>query len=547
MHPLCIGQCAMASCVCILFLIFICILSASSELKSDCPLWHSKSKPINQCVCCESLKGVVKCEKGYVKIQDGHCMTWNNDTNSIEVSLCLQTHQPHYNVCGTYGSYRIPNNISNHELNGKVCGSYNRQGSHCSQCTDGYGPAIFTDSVSCASCSKRKYLWILNLSMQLTTVTLMYLIVIILQIKGASSPLNVIITYSQLFINGLKYGSGLHRRLSCFIGKDLTKFIVAVYGIYNLDFFHVYIPPLCVSQSLTTISVLLFDYIIALFPFLLTGFVLMCVKFHDRNFKIIVVLSFPLRKLFKSLRVNWNPRTSILSTFVTFFLLGYSKFLYVSINFLFVIKSYKCSGSTGPAVLLYDPSIRFLHSEHIPYALFAFSIIVIFVLLPPLLLLLYPTRLFRRCLRCCGFQRWDILHPTMDVFQGWYKDGTQGTRDYRSLSALYMLIRVGFVFMVLALHITDIKTDDLMEWIGPGITHICLGMFFFIVKPYKKDWMNHADGIVLVVYGCLAVAQNYHYKIIYIFMVIIHFTMTPIALVVLVLLYRCVKVLRMCN
>ena len=530
----------MASYICILryFVSFSCILSASSE--SVCPLWHSVNTNIDndQCVCCDSLKGVVKCEKGYVKIQDGHCMTWNNDTNSIEVSLCLQTHQPHYNVCGTYGSYRIPNNISSHELNSMVCGSYNRQGSHCSQCTDGCGPAIFTDSVSCASCSKRKYLWILNLSMQLTTVTLMYLIVIILQIKGASSPLNVIITYSQLFINGLKYGSGLHRRLLCFIGKDLTKFIIAIFGIWNLDFFHVYIPPLCVSQSLTTISILLFDYIIALYPFLLTGIVLICVKLHDKNFKIIVVLSFPLRKLFKSL--NWNPRKSILSTFVTFFLLVYSRFLYVSINFLFVTKSYNCNGSTGPAVLLYDPSIRFLHSEHIPYAIFVFSVIVIFVLLPPLLLLVYPTRLFRKCLRCCGFQRWDILHPIMDVFQGWYKDGTQGTRDYRSLSALYMLIRIGFVSMVFTLHLMDIKDDGLMEWIGPGITHICLAMFFFIVKPYKKDWMNHADGVILVLCGCLTLAQNYYYKIVYIFKLIIYFTMTPIALVMFLLIYKCI-------
>lgn len=535
---------AMAGCIkfCIQLLVLSCIPLATSE--SRCPLWHSKNNNTDHCVCCDSLKGIVKCETDFLKIQDGHCITWNNDTNSIEVSLCLQARQLHYNVCGSNGFYKIPTTISGNELNSMVCGSYHRQGSHCSQCTEGYGPAIFTNSVSCASCFDRKYLWILNLLMQLTILTLIYLIVIILQIEGASSPLNVIITYGQLFINGLKYGSGSHRRLLCYVGKDLTKFIVALYGVWNLDFFHVYIPPLCVSQSLTTINILLFDYIIALYPFLLTGFVIVCIKLYDRNYKIILVSSFPLRTLFKYLKVNWNARKSILSTIATFLLLGYSKFLYVSINFLFVIRSYKCDGSVGQAVLLYDPSITFLHSEHIPYAIFAISIIVILILMPPLLLLLYPTRLLRKCLRCYGFRRWDILHLTMDVFQGWYKDGTQGTRDFRSLSALYMLIRVGFVFMILALHIIDIKTDELMEWIGPGITHICLGMFFFIVRPYKKMWMNHADGVCLIVYGCLALVQNYHYRIVYIFIVSVHFTMTPISLVVFVLLYRFVKVIR---
>ena len=336
---------------------------------SECPLWHSKDKSLDQCVCCDSLNGMVKCGKGYVEIQDGHCMTWNNDSNTVEVSLCLQTRHPNYNVCGTYGSYRIPTNITDAELNRFVCGSYNRQGSHCSLCTEGHGPALFSESVSCAGCSERRYLWILNLLMQLTTVTFMYLVVIVLEIKGTSSPLNAIITYSQHFINGLKYGSGIHRRMLCFIGKDMTNFIISAFGIWNLDFFRVYIPPLCVSQSLTNVNVLLFDYIIALYPFILTALVFLCIEMHDRKFKIVMLLSFPLKKLFVSLRVNWSPRNSILSTFATFFLLGYSKFLYVSINFLFVVTSYNCSRGQGAALLLYDPTIKFLHSKHIPYAI----------------------------------------------------------------------------------------------------------------------------------------------------------------------------------
>ena len=95
-------------------------------------------------------------------------------------------------------------------------------------------------------------------------------------------------------------------------------------------------------------------------------------------------------------------------------------------------------------MLFYDPSIRFFHSEHIPYAVLALSVIVIFVLLPPLLLLLYPTQLFRKCLNWCGFRRWDVLHLIADVFQGWYKDGTEGMPDCRALCALYMLLRIAF-------------------------------------------------------------------------------------------------------
>ena len=150
----------------------------------------------------------------------------------------------------------------------------------------------------------------------------------------------------------------------------------------------------------------------------------------------------------------------------------------------------------------YDPSIRFLHSEHIPYVVLALSVIVIFVLLPPLLLLLYPTQLFRNCLNCCGFQRWDVLHLIMDIFQGWYKDGTEGTYDYRSLSALYMLLRVAFSCIFVVVLLNGIRSD----WYLFGLSHVFLGTFFLIVKPYKRKWMNESDGLTLISFGTYILA-----------------------------------------
>ena len=120
--------------------------------------------------------------------------------------------------------------------------------------------------------------------------------------------------------------------------------------------------------------------------------------------------------------------------------------LFTSIHFLLAFQSYNSHGErvSSSALLLYDPNIRFFHSEHIPYATIALLVIliIIFIILPPLLLLVYPTSIFKKYLKCLGFHRWDILHHIKDIFQGWFKDGTEGTRDYRSLSALYLLFRV---------------------------------------------------------------------------------------------------------
>ena len=54
-------------------------------------------------------------------------------------------------------------------------------------------------------------------------------------------------------------------------------------------------------------------------------------------------------------------------------------------------------------------------------------VLQMFVSSPTLFLILYPTRLFRRCVSCCGFRRWHALYMFVESFQG--QDGTNGTRD----------------------------------------------------------------------------------------------------------------------
>ena len=97
--------------------------------------------------------------------------------------------------------YDIPDNITGPELNDVIYKTYNRQGTQCRQCIDGYGPAPFSDGVTCADFSKYKHLWVLHLFFQLMMVTLMYLAVIVLQVKGNSSTFNIMISYCQLGVN----------------------------------------------------------------------------------------------------------------------------------------------------------------------------------------------------------------------------------------------------------------------------------------------------------------------------------------------------------
>ena len=504
----------------------LCVISIISSVYSvkldqtgSCPIWHIPIQDRNghtKCVCGAKINGIVICEVDLLYIQQDYCLTWNNSTDSAEIHRCLLDHWDTNSVCirPLQSFYHISTNISGMELNYLSCKRLNnRQNSLCKDCIKGYGPAVFSNSVSCTDCSKHRHLWILNVFFQLFMVSLLCLVIMLLQIKGTASPLNTIITYSQICAVALKISGGTHRRLVCYFGRTTIIIFLTVIDILNLDFFHAIIPPLCVSPSTKTINILLFTYLVAFYPLVFTAFIYISIELYDRNFKIILLISYPIRRCMKIFRTTgWDPRRTILNTFITFFLLSYSKLLFASINLLIVSQSFNVRGERIPntTVLLYDPSIRFFHSEHIPYAILALVVIAVFILLPPLVLVLYPTRVFRHSLHHLGFHRWDILHHIMNIFQGWYKDGTEGTKDYRSFSSLHLLLRIGFCCLfVIALLQNDFGYRYFLVLLTLGVLHILLGTIFFTIKPHRKIWMSNADGIIFTLLGVTFLLANF--------------------------------------
>ena len=532
----------------------LCVLSIISytySVKFDqtrsCPIWHIPLQDHSghtECVFGAKFHTTISCTDDLLYVQNGYCLTWNNSTNSAEIHRCLLDHWEFNGMCTGYylNTYPIPTNISGKELNYLTCEKLNkRQGNLCKRCIDGHGPAVFSNGILCADCSKHRHLWILDVLFQLSMVTLLCLVVILLQIKGTSSPLNFIITYCQLCAVGLKIGEGIQSQLACYFSRTFIVSILTVIDILNLDFFRGLIPPLCISPSTTAINVLLFDYLVAFYPLIFTAFIYITIELYDRGFKFILLISYPIRRCMTIFRTVWDPRRTILNTFITFFLLSYSKLLFVSINLLIASPSFNSKGERVPntIVLLHDPSIGFFHSEHVPYAVFALLVIAVFVLLPPLLLVLYPTRLFQHSLHLLGFHRWDIPHHIMNIFQGWYKDGTEGTRDYRSFSSLYLLLRIGFGCLYVAITLKDDFTDYLLIPLALGVFHILLGTTFFIIKPHRKTWMSNADGVLFILFGVIFILSANSSKQAYIVGAVI--TPSVFTLTVLYVVCNCIK------
>ena len=83
----------------------------------------------------------------------------------------------------------------------------------------------------------------------------------------------------------------------------------------------------------------------------------------------------------------------------------------------------------------------------------------------------------------------------MEAFQGQYKDGTNGTWDFRIVSALYLIFRIG---VLLAYFCTQRNIDDHAHgWLTTAVVLVSILLFFAIVRPYKVNYFNAVDSIIL--------------------------------------------------
>ena len=102
--------------------------------------------------------------------------------------------------------------------------------------------------------------------------------------------------------------------------------IVAMYSIWNLDFFRGLYPDICLDVS--TLTVLALDYAVAIYPLLLTVISYFLIQLHARNVRIVVILWKPFRYIFTLLRRNWDSKTTVIDAYATFYILSFTKILY---------------------------------------------------------------------------------------------------------------------------------------------------------------------------------------------------------------------------
>ena len=398
----------------------------------------------------------IDCFQNKPLLHYGYCATFSEDTKLLSLTSCQYFEPNGYNIT-SFKQILLPRNLS--QLNDYMCGPLNRKGLVCSECADGFGPSVTSFGYRCVNCTQSKYWYGIPLFLFITFVpiTVFYIIVLVFQIKILSAPMPCFIMYSQFVVLVFDSDTYFSFTNSWNISLDI-KIVLMVYGIFNLYFGHHIniLPQYCLNKNLNFMHLAILGYISAFYPLLLILLTWACVELHGRNFRPLVWLWRPFHRCFVRLRRGWDTKSDIIDVFATFFCLSYNRILYQTI-LLISNKSVKHFNVSGNYFITYHSQVEmriFYQSAYqLSLEIAVILIAIVCIILPPLLLTLYPIKRFRSILLKCRLN-FVAIHIFTDKVYSCYRDGLDEGRDMRSFSGLYFFLRIAAYLCALFSNIT---------------------------------------------------------------------------------------------
>ena len=222
-----------------------------------------------------------------------------------------------------------------------------------------------------------------------------------------------------------------------------------------------------------------------------------CIELHARNFRPIICCWRPFHKYFVYFRRSVDPKASVINTFATLILLSYVRFLAVTYHLLSPTTLYNGKGEKpNTIVMYYAANIQFFHKQHLPYALLAISVLLSFIAIPPLLLCVHPCASFQKCLTKCKLNS-QALRTFVEIFQGCFKDGTDGTRDCRYFSGFYFMLRI----ITLLIYILGTTAGAYAS--GSAFLYLATAAVLVVLQPYKKRFHNTVDAVMFIIMAAM--------------------------------------------
>ena len=485
--------------------LFVVHMSVSAS-NTSCPTWFYFNNTIQQCECGKQF-GALLCnqQEKSVEIVHGYCVTYSGQEGLFYAGLCPFT--PTKNSVNRLFS-ELPGDPD--LLNDAMCGPYNRNGLLCGRCINGYGPAVFSFDRKCADCSEHStgYAIVLYLSLKLIPITLFFMCVLFFRLDITAGPLLGYVLFCQVYLITLQNELYIYEYINLHVseaGKILFKSSLTISELWILQYFRFVIPSLCLSTKLTSIHIEVLNLATAIYPIVIVVIICISMELHARNYRIIHILWKPISIPLKKLNITSVTGDAIIHTFATFILLSAFSLTYNASAFYTKHNVHRSiDDSLYKCVLYYDPTITWLSRSHIVYAITGLVLFILLILIPSLLLCVYPTRIYGHLSQYISIRKRLAITAFTEALQNCFKDGLNGTRDYRALAALLIIGPTLGAVVGCILRLAPVS--DNTPSLTCGVAFFLFSSFISYVKPCKSTIANLSLIYHTILAGILSIA-----------------------------------------
>ncbi|XP_065912580.1 uncharacterized protein [Dysidea avara] len=350
----------------------------------QCSFLNDKQQ-LNGILSCNNDRHAAKIKRGYWA---GYRLSKQHPTPKYTNLVTGQCPRHYCSKMKTILQNFLPNISNITILDDLVCSPFNRTGTLCGRCVEGFAVAVNSPYYDCVNCSSwlSKHGWIILILTEYVPFTFLFSILLFFDVDLNSGSISSIILYFQVFDSLNIYSDDNIDQLGD--NNKILKGISFLYNIWNLEFFGIFLPPYCISCNFNTMDILAIKYISGYYALLL--FML-----FTTVFSVVRVNLCGLEKIVRvcCLRLKFfiTRQGSIVRGLATVWTLVIAKLTLISGLMLSRedLKGSKASQLALPVAWL-QGNMDWGGDEHRVYVIVSFLVLLFFVFVPVSGLLCFP-------------------------------------------------------------------------------------------------------------------------------------------------------------
>ena len=200
------------------------------------------------------------------------------------------------------------------------------------------------------------------------------------------------------------------------------------------EFFSAVNLPFCINEKLTGIHVHMLNFVPAVYLFVLVLISCILIELHARNYKIVQILWKLITIILHKANIMTVTGNAVFHAFASFIFLLNVSVIFIMYQLVQATTVYNSMGIIQKQVLYIDPTVEWLSHQSVPYILVAASLFILLSVVPSFLLCIYPTRVYRYLSRFMSARKQLAITAFAEALHSCFKDGLNGTHDYRALA-----------------------------------------------------------------------------------------------------------------